>query len=128
MYEICMQSLTNRGAVLQVCMNMCVHFYICDCLAGSTCLCVYTCANAGMKARWQMAGGRQSHVDGKTGRRDRRTRWPVDMEIPLFSMAWIRLTRAVGAVSGGVNCSLRSSRETAETTPQITVTLLAQSP
>lgn len=42
-------------------------------------------------------------------------------------MAWIRLMRAGGAVSGGVNCSLRSGRGTAETTTQITVTRLAQS-
>lgn len=53
--------------------------------------------------------------------------WSFDTDIPLFSMAWIRLTRAGGAVSGGVNCSLRSGIETAETTTQITVTLLAQS-
>lgn len=50
-----------------------------------------------------------------------------DKDVPLFSMAWIRLTRARGAVSGGVNCSLRSGIETAETTTQITVTLLEQS-
>lgn len=50
-----------------------------------------------------------------------------DKDVPLFSMAWIRLTRARGAVSGGVNCSLRSGIETAETTTQITVTLLAHS-
>lgn len=49
------------------------------------------------------------------------------LDIPLFSMAWIRLTRTGGAVSGGVNCSLRSGTETAETTTQITATLLAQS-
>ena len=77
-----------------------------------------------------MAGRRQLDIDGKTGRwtesqQDRQIRWLVDTDIPLFSMAWIRLMRAGGAVSGGVNCSLRSSTETAETTMQITVTLLA---
>lgn len=51
-----------------------------------------------------------------------------DKDAPLFSMVWIRLTRARGTVSGGVNCSLRSGIETAETTTQITVALLAQSP
>ena len=78
-------------------------------------------------------GGRETVAHRrKAGRRtecqrDRRIRRRADMDIPLFSMAWIRLVRAGGAVSGGVNCSLRSSTETAETTTQITVTLLAQS-
>lgn len=40
-------------------------------------------------------------------------------------MAWTRPTRAGGAVSGGVNCSLRSGTGTAETTPQVSVTLAA---
>lgn len=77
----------------------------------------------------QMVGGRRSHVDGKTEARQTTGKFvgPADTDIPLFSMAWIRLTRAGGAVSGGVNCSLRSGIETAETTTQITVTLLAQS-
>lgn len=49
------------------------------------------------------------------------------LDIPLFSMAWIRLTRTGGTVSGGVSCSLGPGTETAETTTQITATLLAQS-
>lgn len=88
--------------------------------------CLHTCWH---ESKRQMARGRQSHADEKADRqRDRQICWLVDMDIPLFSMAWIRLTRTGGAVSGGVNCSLRSATETAETTTQITVTLLARGP
>lgn len=80
----------------------------------STCdrLYVYACADSSARARstW------------RTGHRE-----AGNTHIPRFSMAWMRLTRAEGAVSGGVNCSLRSGTETAETTTRITVTLLARS-
>ena len=36
--------------------------------------------------------------------------------VPFFSMASTRFTRVWGAVSGGVNCSVKSRRETSETT------------
>lgn len=79
-----------------------------------------------------MAGERQSHIDVRRGEARRvslrQLIYHMDIVyIPLFSMAWIRLTRAGGAVSGGVNCSLRSRTETAEITTQITVSLLALS-
>lgn len=45
----------------------------------------------------------------------------VALCVPFFSMASTRFTRVWGAVSGGVNCSVKSRRETAETTTQTMV-------
>lgn len=86
-----------------------------------------TLSNAGTTAtgRWCEGDGRKKDEDQTCSGGKALT---GDKDVPLFSMVWIRLTRARGAVSGGVNCSLRSGIETAETTTQITVALLAQSP
>lgn len=114
---------------MNVCVRVCALLHVCDWIHMSICLLLSKCWH---ESKRQMAGGRHSHIDGRDGEADResddrRVSWLADMDIPLFSMAWIRLTRDGGAVSGGVNCSLRSGTETAETTTQITVTLLAQS-
>lgn len=58
--KIYIKSITNcRG-------TLCALLHHLDCPNGTTCLYVYTCANAGMKSKKQMVGGRWSHVDRKT--------------------------------------------------------------
>lgn len=97
---------------------------------------LYLCATVCMSAHVQTLAWKQE-ADGEretVARRWKDSRgsvtdnrwisWLVCMNIPLFSMACMRPTRAGGAVSGGVNCSLRSGTGTAETTTQISVTLL----
>lgn len=123
------ENLSNPLQRYWVCLNIFVHFYIRVTVRLEPH--VYMSTLVQMLAWEQEADGGRKTVartqkDG--GQTDNRRKcWSVDTDIPLFSMAWIRLTRAGGAVSGGVNCSLRSGIETAETTTQITVTLLAQS-